>query len=213
LPPGLYTWAFQVQDNLNHIGSTPVQTVEILGPEGAKDPAKLLMMRQQQSALLTQERQKLTQLAQQNLNTLLGVEEPKGTTATANPTNLPADAVGNTVTPDAGTVPIMSFNNLSPDQVLNAHFDKNTAGDPTVVINYRSNLYYLPYLYQEAIQVIKTTANSLGTSVKEINTRVYYGKNELRWSPHLRRQSTMLWAGLMKRLYCNCQIFELMDKR
>jgi hypothetical protein len=34
-------------------------------------------------------------------------------------------------------------------------------------------------LYQEAIQVIKTAVNSVGTSVKEINTRVYYGKNEL----------------------------------
>jgi len=179
LRPGLYTWAFQVQDNLGHIGSTPVQTVEILGPEGPRDPAKLLLMRQQQSALLAQERQKLTQLAQQNLNNLLGVEEPKTTTTTPISANPPIDVAGNTITPDAGTVPIMSFNNLTPDQVLNAHFDKNATGNPTIIVNYRSNLSYLPYLYQEAIQVIKTTANSVGTSVKEINTRVYYGKNEL----------------------------------
>jgi hypothetical protein len=179
LPSGLYTWAFQVQDNLNHIGSTPVQTVEILGSVGARDPAKLLLMRQQQSALLAQERQKMTQLAQQNLNNLLGVEEPKSTTITPVSEGSPIDASGNTTAPDAGSVPIMSFNNLTPDQVLNAHFDKNAAGDPTVVVNYRSNLSYLPYLYQEAIQVIKTTVNSVGTSVKEINTRVYYGKNEL----------------------------------
>ncbi len=179
LQPGLYTWAFQVQDNLGHIGSTPVQTVEILGPEGPRDPAKLLLMRQQQSALLAQERQKLTQLAQQNLNNLLGIEEPKTTTATPVSANPPIDAAGNTITPDAGTVPIMSFNNLTPDQVLNAHFDKNATGNPTIVVNYRSNLSYLPYLYQEVIQVIKTAANSVGTSVKEINTRVYYGKNEL----------------------------------
>jgi hypothetical protein len=179
LPPGLYTWAFQVQDNLNHIGSTPVQTVEVLGSESSRDPSKLLLMRQQQSALLAQERQKLTQLAQQNLNTLLGVEEPNSVTITPVSTTPLVDSLGNTTAPDAGAVPIMSFNNLTPDQVLNAHFDKNAMGDTTVIVNYRSNLSYLPYLYQEAIQVIKTTVNSVGTSVKEINTRVYYGKNEL----------------------------------
>jgi len=179
LQPGLYTWAFQVQDNLNHIGSTPVQTVEILGQGGSRDPAKLLLMRQQQSALLAQERQKLTQLAQQNLNNLLGVEEPKSATTTPVSATPPVDSSGNTTAPDAGTLPIMSFNNLTPDQVLNAHFDKNAMGDTTVIVNYRSNLSYLPYLYQEAIQVIKTAVNSVGTSVKEINTRVYYGKNEL----------------------------------
>lgn len=179
LPPGLYTWAFQVQDQLNHIGSTPVQTVEILGPVGPKDPAKLLSMRQQQSVLLAQERQKLTELAQQNLNNLLGIEEPKSTTITPGAANQPVEASGNTTVPDAGTVPIMSFNNLTPDQVLNAHFDKDPRGDTTVVVNYRSNLSYVPYLYQEAIQVIKTTVNSVGTSIKEIDTRVYYGKNEL----------------------------------
>src|SRR5665213_3015761 len=179
LPPGIYTWAFQVQDQLNHIGSTPIQTVEILGPIGPRDPAKLLSMRQQQSVLLAQERQKLTELAQQNLNNLLGVEEAKSTTITPSSTTQPVEASGNTTVPDAGTVPIMSFNNLTSDQVLNAHFDKNPTGDTTVVVNYRSNLSYLPYLYQEAIQVIKTTVNSVGTSVKEINTRVYYGKNEL----------------------------------
>jgi hypothetical protein len=178
LPAGVYTWAFQVQDQLNHIGSTPVQSVEILAPEGPKEPTKLLELRQQQSRLLTQERQKLTALAQQNLNNLLGIEEPKNATKTAAALQ-PVEAIGNTINPDAGTVPIMSFNNLSPDQVLNAHFDKNTTGESTVVVNYRSNLSYVPYLYQEAIQVIKTTVNSVGKSVKEINTHVYYGKNEL----------------------------------
>jgi len=179
LPPGIYTWAFQVQDQLNHIGSTPIQTVEILGLEGQRDPTKLLELRQQQSLLLIQERQKLTALAQQNLNTLLGMEEPNGVTTTAASVSEATDANGNTTVPDAGTMPIIGFNNLSPDQVLNAHFDKNIVGDPTVVINYRSNLDYVPYIYQEASQVIKTTINSVGTSVKEINTRVYYGKNEL----------------------------------
>jgi len=179
LPPGVYTWAFQVQDQLGHIGSTLVQTVEILGVEGARDPAKLLAMRQQQSVLLAQERQQLTALAQQNLNKLLGVEEPKTATTTPVAATGPIEAAGNTMVPDAGSVPIMSFNNLGPDQVLSAHFDKNAAGDPTVIVSYRSNLSYVPYLYNEAAEVIKTTVNSVGTGMKEINTRVYYGKNEL----------------------------------
>jgi hypothetical protein len=177
IQPGVYTWAFQVQDQLGHIGSTPVQTVEILGPEGPKDPAKLLMMRQQQSTLLIQERQQLTALAQQNLSKLLGIE-PTPTTAPVTAA-APVDATGNTAVPDAGSLPIMSFNNLSPENLLSAHFDKNAAGEPTVVVSYRSNLSYMPYLYDEAAQVIKTTVNSVGTGMKEINTRVYYGKNEL----------------------------------
>jgi hypothetical protein len=37
----------------------------------------------------------------------------------------------------------------------------------------------VPYLYQEALEVIKTSVNSVGTGLKEITTRVYYGKNEL----------------------------------
>lgn len=179
LPPGVYNWAFQVWDNLDHIGSTPVQTVEILGPEGPRDPTKLLSMRQQQDALLVQERQQLTTLAQQNLNNLLGIEPTKTATTTPGTTTAPVEAAGNTNVPDAGSVPIMGFNNLTPDQVLTAHFDKNQTGDPTVVVSYRSALSYMPYLYDEAAQVIKTTVNSVGTGMKEINTHVYYGKNEL----------------------------------
>lgn len=182
LPPGLYTWSFQVQDQLDHVGSTPIQTIEILGPpspEAARDPSKLYALRQQQAALLSQERQKLTALAQQNLKKLLGTEEATPTTATAIGGPAPVEAYGNTMVPEAGGVPVLGFNNLTPDQVLNAHFDKNNNGEPTVVVNYRSDLTYVPYLYQEAAEVIKSSVNSVGTGLKEITTRVYYGKNEL----------------------------------
>jgi hypothetical protein len=178
LPPGVYNWAFQVWDQLDHIGSTPVQTVEILGTNGARDPAKLLTMRQQQAGLLAQERQQLSTLAQQDLNKLLGIE-PTNTPTTGAKAATPVEANGNTTVPDSGSVPMMSFNNLSPDQILSAHFDKNPAGDSTVVVSYRSGLTFMPYLYQEAVEVIKTTVNSVGTGMKEINTHVYYGKNEL----------------------------------
>ena len=181
LSPGVYTWAFQVQDNLDHVGSTPVQTIEILGPasnaEAAKDPSKLLAIRQQQAALLAQERQKLTSLAQESLKKLLGTEEATPTTGTANQT--PVEANGNTLYPEAGTVPSIGFNNVSKDQVLNTHFEKNINGDPVLSVTYRSNLTFVPYLYQEAAEVIKTSVNSVGTGLKEISTRVYYGKNEL----------------------------------
>ncbi len=180
LPPGVYTWAFQVQDQLDHVGSTPVQTVEILAspsPEAAKDPSKLLAIRQQQAALLAQERQQLTSLAQQSLRQLLGTAEATPTTANASQT--PVDASGNTMTPEAGGIPAIGFNNVAKDQVLNTHFDKNGNGDPVLMVSYRSNLTFVPYLYQEAIEVIKTSVNSIGTGLKEITTRVYYGKNEL----------------------------------
>lgn len=181
LPAGIYTWAFQVQDQLNHIGSTPVQTVEILGlqEQTAKDPTKLLAIRQQQSALLAQERQQLTALALQNLKKLLGTVEATPTSTTVGVVQTPVDANGNSITPEAGNVAVLGFNNLSPDQVLNAHFDKNSNGDSVIAVSYRSNLTYVPYLYQEAAEVIKTTVNSVGTGLKEISTRVYYGKNEL----------------------------------
>ena len=179
LPPGVYTWAFQVQDQLDHIGSTPVQTVEILrsyNTEATKDPSKLLAIRQQQAELLAQERQQLTALAQESLNRLLGVEP---TPTTANAAKTPVDAAGNTMTPEAGTVPSIGFNNVAKDQVLNTHFDKNPNGDTIIVVSYRSNLTFVPYLYQEAAEVIKTSVNSVGTGLKGISTRVYYGKNEL----------------------------------
>lgn len=180
LPPGVYTWAFQVQDNLDHVGSTPVQTVEILGPtsvEGSRDPSKLMAIRQQQAALLAQERQQLTGLAQESLKKLLGETEPAATPG--NPAETPVDAAGNTLVPDAGTVPALGFNNISKDQVLNTHFDKNPNGDTIIVVSYKSNLTFVPYLYQEAAEVIKTSVNSVGTGLKGISTRVYYGKNEL----------------------------------
>jgi hypothetical protein len=179
LKPGVYTWAFQVEDHLDHVGSTPVQTVEILGTpsaEAGKDPSKLLAIRQQQAALLAQERQKLTSLAQESLKKLLGTEEATPTTANA---QAPVEASGNTMVPEAGTVPVLGFNNVAKDQVLNAHFDKNSNGDPVLAVSYRSNLTYVPYLYQEAVEVIKTSVNSVGTGLKAITTRVYYGKNEL----------------------------------
>ncbi len=176
LPPGVYTWSFQVLDNLDHIGSTPVQTVEVLGPPeaGVKDPSKLLALRQQQAGLLAQERQQLSTLAQLNLQKLLGTEE-----ATPTVTTPPVEANGNTLVPEAGGVPAIGFTNLTPDQVLTAHFDKNSAGETTVAISYRSQLTYGPYLYQEAADVIKASVKTVGTGLKAITTRVYYGKNEL----------------------------------
>ncbi len=178
LPPAVYTWSLQVQDTLDHIGSTPVQTVEILGPPeppAARDPAQLLALRQQQAALLSQERQQLTALAQQNLQNLLGTEAPTPTTG-ATP---PLEAIGNTLVPEAGGAPAIGFTNLTPDQVLAAHFDKNAQGEPIVAVSYRSQLTYGPYLYQEAADVIKASVKTVGTGLKAITTRVYYGKNEL----------------------------------
>jgi len=181
LPAGTYTWAFQVRDNLDHVGSTPVQTVEILGPpnvqEPSKDPARLLALRKQQEALLAQERQALTKLAQESLAKLLGTIEATPTTATALAT--PLEAAGNSLYPEAGAIPSLGFNNVAQDQVLSAHFDRNVDGDRQVVVSYKSNLTYVPYLYQEAAEVIKTAVNSVGTGLKEISTRVYYGKNEM----------------------------------
>ena len=180
LPPGVYTWSFQVQDNLEHVGSTPVQTVEILGPPAPaaeKDPSKLLAMRQQQAALLAQERAQLTNLAQENLKKLLGTEEAlPNTAAAASPT---VEATGNTTVPEAGGVPAIGFTSIPPDQVLSAHFDKNPYGEPIVAVSYRSQLTYGPYLYQEAADVIKASVKTVGTGLKAISARVYYGKNEM----------------------------------
>jgi len=180
LAPGIYTWAFQVLDQLEHVGSTPVQTVEILGtpaPGAAKDASKLQAIRQQQAALLAQERQKLTALAQESLRRLLEIED--ATPTTINAVKTPVEAYGNTMVPEAGGVPALGFNNISQENVLNTHFDRNARGEAVIAVSYRSNLTYVPYLYQEAAAVIKTTVNSVGTGLKEISTRVYYGKNEL----------------------------------
>jgi hypothetical protein len=175
LLPGVYTWAFQVQDELGHIGSTPIQTVEILGAQPAltRDPSRLLAIRQQQAALLAQERQALSALAQKNLQDLLGEVTPTPGTAVG------VEPQANTQTPEAGGVPVIGFTSIPPDDVLNAHFDKNANGDPIVVVSYQSKLDYVPYIYQEASDVIKATVNSVGTGLKDIQTRVYYGKNEL----------------------------------
>ena len=183
LTPGVYTWAFQVQDQMDHIGSTPVQSIELLAPAMTgtiKDPTKLINIRKQQQTLLDQERKKLTTLAQENLKKLLETPETLSNTSNAQGViGTPVEATGNTIYPEAGSVPVMGFNHLSQDQVLNAHFDKNPNGEPIIIINYRSHLTYVPYLFQEAGEVIKTSVNSVGTGLKEISTRVYYGKNEL----------------------------------
>ncbi len=180
LPPGVYTWAFQVEDNLDHIGSSPVQTIELVTPAPvvAKDASKLMSIRQQENALLTQERAKLTSLAQQTLKALLG-EGSSNTAAAAVTVSTPVESQGNTQYPQTGGVPSLGFPTLTPDQPLNAHFDKNDQGDEIVAVSYKSQQSYVPYLYQEAADVIKTTVNSVGTGLKEISTRVYYGKNEL----------------------------------
>jgi hypothetical protein len=74
---------------------------------------------------------------------------------------------------------VIGFTSIPPEDVLNAHFDKNANGDPIVAVSYQSKLDYVPYIYQEASDVIKATVNSVGTGLKDIQTRVYYGKNEL----------------------------------
>ncbi len=183
-PSGIYTWAFQVRDQLGHVGSTPVKTVEILAPpapEVAKDARRLYTIRQQQEALLTQERQQLTSLAQEALQKLL--EDPEAEANTSNAVSEAGtdllDAEGNTVTPEAGNVAVLGFTNLAPDQVLNAHFETNPDGDRVVVVNYRSKLTVVPYLYREAAAVIKTASRSVGTGPAQVVTRAYYGKNEL----------------------------------
>jgi len=179
LAPGVYTWAFQVQDQLEHIGSTPVQTAEILGPPAAsqpgKDPSQLLAMRQQQAGLLAQERQQLSTLAQQSLQQLLGIE-PKSSTTNASATPQPVDASGNTLYPAMG----LGFKNLTPGEALNSHVEKGTDGSQSLVISYKSKLTYVPYLQEEAAGVIKEAVNSVGPGFKdfkEIKIRVYYGQN------------------------------------
>ncbi len=178
LPAGVYTWSFQVEDQLDHIGSSPVQTIELVSPVNTvvKDTTKLMSIRQQEAGLLAQERSKLTALAQQTLKNLLG-EGSSNTSVAVAPT--PIEAQGNTQYPQTGGVPSLGFPSLTPDQPLNAHFDKNYQGDEIIAVSYKSQQSYVPYLYQEAADVIKATVNSVGTGLKEISTRVYYGKNEM----------------------------------
>ncbi len=185
LPSGVYTWAFQVRDNLGHVGSTEVQTVEILSvgsPEVAKDPRKLYNLRQQQAALLAQESQRLASTARDALKKLLAPPEGGSNTVNATAPTGPAtslDATGNTTVPEAGTVPLLGLRNLAADQLLNAHFDTNDRNERVVAVTYRSNLTYVPFIYQEAAEVMKTTVRTVGTGVPEIETKVFYGKNEL----------------------------------
>ena len=182
-PPQVGTWAFQVRDNLGHVGSTEVQTVEILGtggPEVAKDPRKSYNLRQQQTALLAQESQRLAAQARDALKKLL--EKPEATPTTANAVAAAGpvhDATGNTTVPEAGNVPFLAARNLAADQILNAHFEMNDKNERTVMVSYRSNLTYVPYIYQEASDVAKSTVQTVGNAVPEIHIRVYYGKNEM----------------------------------
>jgi len=182
LAPGTYTWSFQVRDNLGHVGSTAVQTVQLMGvaPEVAKDPRKLYNLRQQQAALLAQESQRLAAQARSELKKLL--ENPEATPTTANAAaqvEAPMEGEGNTTVPDAGNVAFLTARNLAADQMLNAHFETNEQGERSVMVSYRSNLTYVPYIYQEAADVVKSTVQTVGNAAKSIHTRVYYGKNEL----------------------------------
>jgi hypothetical protein len=183
LPPGVYTWAFQVRDRLNHVGATRIHSVEILPPPispVAPNPAKLYTMRQQQVALLNQERQQLSNLAQKEMQKLLAAATPNTAPAYAGPVSYVTNAAGNTTVPSAGPVPVLGFTNLPPQQVLNVHFRPTATGQTNVVINYQSRLDYVPYIYQEAGQVIRSAAKSLGTStINQVITHVYYGKNEM----------------------------------
>jgi hypothetical protein len=178
LPPGVYTWAFQVQDQLDHVGSTPVQTVEILGPPmaaGARDPSKLLGIRQQQEAILAQERQQLSALAQDSLKKLLGVEEAGSPTNNA---SAPAEAQGNTNYPALG---LEGVKNLTPGSVINSHREQTPYGD-VAVLSYQSKLNDPTYVEEEVAGVMKNSVNSVGTTdFKYLWFHVYYGlnKNEL----------------------------------
>lgn len=184
LPAGTYTWAFQVRDNLGHVGSTAVQTVELLGvaPEVAKDPRRLYNLRQQQAALLAQESQRLAAQAREAMKKLMANPEATPTTANANAlasAGKVPEAAGNTTLPEAGGVPFLTARNLAADQVLNAHFDMDEKNERVVTVSYRSNLTYVPYIYQEASEVVKSTVQTVGNTVPTIQTRVYYGKNEM----------------------------------
>jgi hypothetical protein len=177
LPPGVYTWAFQVQDQLEHVGSTPVQTVEILGPpepEAAKDAAKLLAIRQQQAALLSQERQQLTALAQQSLRQLLGIVDATPTTANANGAQTPVEAGGNTNYPAMG---LEGVKNLTPGEGLNSHKETDVSGNPMLVVSYKSKLNDANYVIQEAADVMKNDEKTVGTKdFKSMLINVYYGQ-------------------------------------
>ncbi len=176
LPPGIYTWAFQVQDQLDHVGSTPVQTVEVLAPPetaAAKDPSKLFVIRQQQAALLAQERQQLTALAEQSLKQLLGTEEGTATTATAGENLTPVEAEGNTNYPALGLEGVRS---LTPGEGLNSHKEPDTNGDPMLVVSYKSKLNDANYVIQEAAEVMKNDVKTVGTKdFKSMLINVYYG--------------------------------------
>lgn len=174
LAPGVYTWSFQVEDQLDHIGSTPVQTVEILGPPEAgpaKDPTKLYQIRQQQAALLAQERQQLTGLATQSLKELLGLTEPTPTTANAQ--EPPA------TTPMAGVYPAMGLEGvkaLSPGEGLNSHRETDPNGNGILVVSYKSKLNDANYVVQEAADVMKNDVKTTGTKdFKTMLVNVYYG--------------------------------------
>ncbi len=177
LPPGIYTWSFQVQDQLEHVGSTPVQTVEILAPPeagAAKDPSKLFAIRQQQAALLAQERQQLTELAQQSLRQLLGTEEATPTTATAGENPTPVEAGGNTNYPALG---LEGVRNLTPGEGLNSHKEPDSNGDPMLVVSYKSKLNDANYVIQEAADVMKNDVKTVGTKdFKSMLINVYYGQ-------------------------------------
>jgi hypothetical protein len=177
LPPGVYTWSFQVQDQLEHVGSTPVQTVEILAPpeaEAAKDPSKLYAIRQQQAALLAQERQQLTALAQQSLKELLGTEEPTPTIGMANENSTPVEAGGNTNYPVMGLEGVRA---LTPGEGLNSHKEPDANGDPMLVVSYKSKLNDANYVIQEAADVMKNDVKTVGTKdFKSMLINVYYGQ-------------------------------------
>ena len=177
LPPGVYTWSFQVQDQLEHVGSTPIQTVEILAPpeaEAAKDPSKLYAIRQQQAALLAQERQQLTALAQQSLKELLGSEEATPTIGTAIGSLTPVEASGNTNYPAMGLEGVRA---LTPGEGLNSHKEPDTNGDPMLVVSYKSKLNDANYVIQEAADVMKNDVKTVGTKdFKSMLINVYYGE-------------------------------------
>ncbi len=174
LAPGVYTWSLQVEDQLDHIGSTPIQTVELLAPPEAgpaKDPTKLYQIRQQQAALLAQERQQLTDLATKSLKDLMGLSEPTPTTSTAQAA--PA------TTPLGGNYPVMGLEGvkqLTPGEGLNSHRETDPRGNGLLVVSYRSKLTDANYVVQEAADVMKNDVKTTGTKdFKTMLVNVYYG--------------------------------------
>ena len=73
----------------------------------------------------------------------------------------------------------MGFPSFIPNQVLNAHFDKNSKGETIVEVSYRSEPDLWALSLPGSRGCHQGQVKTVGTGLKAITTRVYYGKNEL----------------------------------